>query len=900
MTFPAPATIALAWLLLSHSLTRAATPLPLENFETESSHVQFSPGAEFPGATGRFERSAKAAREGAWGGRLHFDFSGGGRYVALLFQPTQTPDPSLPVANALAVWVRCPPGHELALRYTDTANQTFQKPIETSPEEWSRIVVPFDAWTAHWGGANDGQVRGGPTRLALLVELGESPAGHVDFDDLQLVRHADPTVQTTLAAYRFAPDEGWSLRPHGPSGASQLDGRILRLDFRQGAQSFSLVPPDRSLPGNVDQLKLRVFGSVRQLPVRLHLRTHFMTFHRAFGSLDGDGHLELATDGPPGPAWEWFGGQNDGKLHGPLRVGEIRFERPASQGIVELELEELILHASSPASKRCLAAAATTDDPHNPEFEFAVRALTETPIQSVAHWELRNWEGDSLAQGQQPLELAPRAAPVQFSIPVPRDARDRFKFIEAEFRLDAPGQVLAPVHTAWVAPLDQDGDTTLRPESPFGMGLYLYRYPQSRAGFTDMERAAAVARAAGVKWSREEFQWARIEPRQGDFQWDFYDRMVETAKRHGIQVYAIVAYWSGWTKPYTAEGIDDYVRYLEALVRRYRADIRHWEIWNEPNIFFWQGPKDLYADLLRKSYTAIKTIDPDAEVLGLSTAGIDFPYIERMLELEAPFDILTIHPYRRALNDRAFLHDLERVSDLVRRPDGTRRPVWLTELGWPTYSPHNTLRQSFAPTTLRAQAELIVRCYLLAIGSGIEPRTFWYNFRNDGEDPFYFEHQMGIVHRNFQPKPAFRTYATLTRILDGLTLEQELNLGSNTLAWSFSHPSQPDRRVLALWNPFRDTTLELPVPVQRIQRVNAVGEAAWLEAKNGRIQVQLRRGAPLYLASDIRRVDNPPDPTTHPTLHQPRRGKSAAPLAHFSPERNPAGRSIGRAPIPHP
>jgi hypothetical protein len=43
-----------------------------------------------------------------------------------------------------------------------------------------------------------------------------------------------------------------------------------------------------------------------------------------------------------------------------------------------------------------------------------------------------------------------------------------------------------------------------------------------------------------------------------------------------------------------------------------------------------------------------------------------------MLELQAPFDVLTIHPYRRTLNDRAFLHDLLRVSDLVRRPDGTR------------------------------------------------------------------------------------------------------------------------------------------------------------------------------------------------------------------------------------
>jgi hypothetical protein len=37
--------------------------------------------------------------------------------------------------------------------------------------------------------------------------------------------------------------------------------------------------------------------------------------------------------------------------------------------------------------------------------------------------------------------------------------------------------------------------------------------------------------------------------------------------------------------------------------------IKQWEIWNEPNIFFWQGPKDLYAELLTKSYAAIKEME---------------------------------------------------------------------------------------------------------------------------------------------------------------------------------------------------------------------------------------------------------------------------------------------------
>jgi hypothetical protein len=517
---------------------------------------------------------------------------------------------------------------------------------------------------------------------------------------------------------------------------------------------------------------------------------------------------------------------------------------------VDLELEDVLVEASCPADKRCLASAALIDGVAGPEFRLQVRALTDVALVGDVRWELRNWEGDILEQGRNALEIQPLAVPGEFNVGVPLAARDRWRFIEAEFHLEAPGQVPVTVQAAWVAPVEHGGDAVLRQDSPFGMGAYFHRYAANEEGYEEMDRAAAVAQAAGVKWTREEFQWNRIEPRRGEFEWEFYDRMVATAHRHGIQVYGIVGYWSDWTKPYTGEGIADYVRYLEALVKRYGGEIRHWEIWNEPNIFFWQGPKDLYADLLKQSHAAVKRLDPEARILGLSTAGIDFDYIRRMLELGAPFDILTIHPYRRVLDDRAFEEDLRRVSDLVREPDGRSRPVWLTELGWATYSPHNTLSQDFAPTTFREQAELMVRCYLIAMVSGVEPLTFWYNFRNDGEDPHYFEHHMGIVDRQFRPKPAYRAYAVMTRVLSGLTATGQLDLGRSTLAWRFAATNETGsttRKVVVLWNPRQDELVTVPVDSQTIHQVNAMGEENELVARSGKVEVPLRKGAVVYL-----------------------------------------------------
>ena len=144
---------------------------------------------------------------------------------------------------------------------------------------------------------------------------------------------------------------------------------------------------------------------------------------------------------------------------------------------------------------------------------------------------------------------------------------------------------------------------------------------------------------------------------------------------------------------------------------------------------------------------------------------------------------------------------MKKVSDLVKLPDGRRRPVWLTEMGWATHVPHNALGQDFPPNTQRVQAELIARSYLCAIVSGVEPRTFWYDFRNDGEDPMYFEYNMGIIYHDFRPKPAYIAFATLASVLQGKRLDQAVPAADGTLAYRFAPRGRAGRRPLPCGTP---------------------------------------------------------------------------------------------------
>ena len=65
------------------------------------------------------------------------------------------------------------------------------------------------------------------------------------------------------------------------------------------------------------------------------------------------------------------------------------------------------------------------------------------------------------------------------------------------------------------------------PASPLGMGLYLYRFGNDPQSLQTMDRLARMGSDAGIKWTREEFNWERIEIREGEYDWSFYDNLVK-------------------------------------------------------------------------------------------------------------------------------------------------------------------------------------------------------------------------------------------------------------------------------------------------------------------------------------------------------------------------------------
>jgi hypothetical protein len=328
-----------------------------------------------------------------------------------------------------------------------------------------------------------------------------------------------------------------------------------------------------------------------------------------------------------------------------------------------------------------------------------------------------------------------------------------------------------------VAVVPTIGSSSFSPNSIFGMGLGFSVFSEE-----EMKVIRKLVNTAGIKWCREEFSWGKIQPLKNKWVWDNYDKSVEYAQKYGIYQLGLLDYWTGWTKPYTKEGFQDYANYVEQVVNRYKNKVKYWEIWNEPNIFYWKGTPEQYTQLLKSAYIAAKKADPDCVIIGCTTAGIDTAFIERVFQAGGGkyLDAVSVHPYRSGYPEESnFLGDIQKLNSVIEKY-GEKQRIWITEMGW-----WSSEQPTDSGVTEEKQAECLARSYLTAIVSGLVDHFFWYSFRDAGWLNSYSEHNFGIVRPDNTLKPSYLAYVTLTQELENAKYLGPRNFGKDIYAYQF-------------------------------------------------------------------------------------------------------------------
>lgn len=334
-------------------------------------------------------------------------------------------------------------------------------------------------------------------------------------------------------------------------------------------------------------------------------------------------------------------------------------------------------------------------------------------------------------------------------------------------------------------------------DSPFGMNTHLAtRFPL----LGDLARPAAAVNDLGVAWTREDFAWPRIEPRQGAWQWEYTDQVMAQYDALVVKVLGRLGYSVGWAtadpndasdgQSFAMPDTEAWGRYIATTVARYQGRVRAWEIWNEPdNPIYWSGQPDprAFARLLRVAHDAVKAADPGALVVIGGVSPFETSFLEGIAQAGAwdAFDVLAIHPYTDPYSPEQGQigpSGVGGVRALLNRHGS--KPIWATEFGWESGASE---RNPGGLVGEEQQANYLVRSYLSLLAEPGLEKAFWYTLHDDTQSPFGLV-RYGAGYSDYSSrKPSFAAYATMTRELAGARFVSKVDLSAN-------------RRVVESWD----------------------------------------------------------------------------------------------------
>ncbi|MCX7767292.1 MAG: hypothetical protein N2246_11365, partial [Candidatus Sumerlaeia bacterium] len=170
---------------------------------------------------------------------------------------------------------------------------------------------------------------------------------------------------------------------------------------------------------------------------------------------------------------------------------------------------------------------------------------------------------------------------------------------------------------------------------------------------------------------------------------------------------------------------------------------------------------------------------------------------------------------------------------------GQAKPIWLTEIGWPT-------NIGGGVSELR-QAELLTRTYLLASTIPDIQTTFWYWLGPDGEKEWWAEDRFGILHQDWTPKPAYVAFQHLIKILQGADFLAEFQPVEKTHVLQFR---KGDEFIYALWAEDVVKHLVIKQAPANIKVMFLNGEELTLQPKEGQIFIDAQAMPVFLLASE--------------------------------------------------
>lgn len=316
-------------------------------------------------------------------------------------------------------------------------------------------------------------------------------------------------------------------------------------------------------------------------------------------------------------------------------------------------------------------------------------------------------------------------------------------------------------------------------------------------------RDVAFMRAAGIRSVRLPLPWAGVQPTpEAHYQWAAFDREVALTARQGLEVLPFVSGSPPWIGAPTALPVHGRLQrsawssFLRAAVRRYgpggrfwqlhsptsaeplpATPIRKWQIWNEPNFFYFATPISPaeYGKLVEISHRAIESVDPRAELIlaglfghprqprrrGLAATRYLSGLYRSVPDLGSIAAGIALHPYAARVRQlRALTAAIHRIA----RKHGDRSmPLYITEIGWGSQDDPQVVGFERGP---RGQARALARAYRYLLRNQQRLRlrqVYWFSWKDDPTTcDFCDSTGLFAAGPGFLAKPAWRAFLKIT------------------------------------------------------------------------------------------------------------------------------------------
>ena len=372
--------------------------------------------------------------------------------------------------------------------------------------------------------------------------------------------------------------------------------------------------------------------------------------------------------------------------------------------------------------------------------------------------------------------------------------------------------------------------------------------PDPRFGIVESYQAPYVASEWDVGWDRIVVEWYRVQP-LGPNSWmpvyphgldiiessggSIYrnniehsllqNEWLEQAGKHRREIAALLIGTPEWaTKGLPGRGVPDglylpvsdsdnhWANFVRRIVYEYGGLIKHWIIWNEPDIApdhpgaQFDGSVEDYYRLVKVAAIVAKEVDPDAVIhLGGLTFWHDViygrePYLRRLLEISISdkdatsndfyFDVATVHVY---FNSESVYQIVQMQFDILAE-FGLSKSVWMNETNAaPMDDPLHPWYDPIVPVTLQQQASFLIQSSVLAFAAGAERIAIYKLFDHVG--PVMGLESYGLIRNDGSLRPASSAYRVLAENLSDFQ--------------RVDHSIWPTHHVMTFLSPTRRTTV---------------------------------------------------------------------------------------------